>query len=499
MRYQCNLDTVLLNLPSNTGFEVWTIRDCIEGSQIFGGIGSGKTSGSGKTIALKYLLNKFGGLVLTAKPSEKQLWINYCKQTGRNEDLIILEPGGEHSFNFLEYISKHPQAGVSLTENIVQILKTVIRSSEEKSSAKADDPFWENALDLLLFNSIDLCLLAYGKVSVTMLYEIVTTAPKKGVEINSKPKTGTFGFALERAQQKITDQIDLLVEKMTEAQKAQLEDDYQKDIFFSEHITGYSTLKTIDQFFSEFYLNVSDKTKGIIEFCFTGFLFRLLKEPVSSLLCSKESTVTPEDCLDGKIILVNLPVKNFQKVGRDAQVLVKYIWQQAMERRNIELNNRPIFLWADEAQHFIHEYDAECQATARSSMIATVYLTQNLPNYHANMGGAKSEYRVKAFLGTLASKFFHANADLDTNIFASSLIGEAYETDTQNSVSIGENFSSGKSESYRLKKMVRPEHFVQLKTGGPKNNFITEAYIHKQGNSFSDGFNHKLLPFKQTI
>jgi len=105
-------------------------------------------------------------------------------------------------------------------------------------------------------------------------------------------------------------------------------------------------------------INLSEKTRSIIEFSFSGFLFRLLKDPVYSLFCSKASTVVPEDCT-GKILLINLPVKLYHKVGRDIQVMFKYIWQRAMEKRDIAMNGRPVFLYADESQHFIHEYDAD--------------------------------------------------------------------------------------------------------------------------------------------
>lgn len=43
----------------------WTLRDAVRGVQIFGGIGSGKSSGSGRTLALSFLKAGFGGLVLT--------------------------------------------------------------------------------------------------------------------------------------------------------------------------------------------------------------------------------------------------------------------------------------------------------------------------------------------------------------------------------------------------------------------------------------------------
>lgn len=492
-----SLDTVLLQFKEGTELSTFTIRNAVESISIMGGIGSGKSSGSAKTIALKYLQYGFGGLVLTAKPDEKNIWIDYCKKTGREKDLIIVEPDADHAFNLLDYISSTSTGELSLTENIVQVLKTVIRASEEKSSGKNDDPFWENALDILLFNVIDLCQLAYGTVSIRAMYDIVSTAPKKDQPLDKICKPGTYGYACQKAGDKIKAAIDDLLLTLTDSDKAKLSDDWHRDQFFAEHIEGYSTFQSVEQFFSDYYINISEKTRGIIELCFSGFLFRLLKEPVYSLFCKKASTFTPEDCLDGKIILINLPVKKYQKVGRDAQIMFKYVWQLAMEQRDVSINDRPVFLWADEAQNFLHEHDAEYQATARSCRIATVYISQNLPNYYANMGGVKSEYRVKSFLGTLATKIFHANADHDTNTYASQLIGEAYVKDTSRNVQVAGQFSSGKTESFKLERMVTPEQFVELKTGGPLNNLLVGAYIHRQGEPFGNGFNHKHVTFSQ--
>jgi hypothetical protein len=163
----------------------WTARHAVEGVQIFGGIGSGKTSGSGRTLALKYLSAGYGGLVLTVKPTEKKEWEEYCQITNRTSDLLVLEPGGKLSFNFFDYEALHSGAGSALTENIVQVLKTVIRAGQEKSHGRSDDPFWEDALDMLMFNVIDLCKLGHeGKVSVEGIYEIVQSLPRDGSNIH---------------------------------------------------------------------------------------------------------------------------------------------------------------------------------------------------------------------------------------------------------------------------------------------------------------------------
>lgn len=204
-----DLDKTLISFSADKQSD-WTIREAVEGVQIFGGIGSGKTSGSGRMIALKYLLNDFGGLVLTAKADEKDLWIDYCGETNRLDDLIIVEPGGKHFFNFLQYESDYKIGGMLITENIVQVLKTVIQSSEEKSSGKSDDPFWETALDMLIFNVIDLCQLAYGSLSIEQIYDIVQTAPKNETNLALSPEPNSCMFAFKLASDKITKQIDTL-------------------------------------------------------------------------------------------------------------------------------------------------------------------------------------------------------------------------------------------------------------------------------------------------
>src|SRR5690606_3642659 len=142
-----------------------------------------KSSGSGRLIALKYLEAGFGGLVLTVKPDEKREWAEYCRLAGRQDDLIVIEPDNLHTFNFLDYEASTAAKGRALTENLVDVLKTVIRAGESQDQGKGDDSFWESALDMMIFNVIDLCQLTYGKVSIERMYEIVQAVPKPGDKV----------------------------------------------------------------------------------------------------------------------------------------------------------------------------------------------------------------------------------------------------------------------------------------------------------------------------
>lgn len=496
------LDTVLLDLSTPEYSSSWTTRNAVEGVQIFGGIGSGKTSGSGKTLALKYLSNGFGGLVLTAKHEEKALWQKYCRIADRQQDLIIVEPGAGYYFNFLEYEST--VSGKSFTANIVQVLKTVIATGNGPQDKKGDDGFWEGALDMLLSNTVDLCLLAYGRVTVQDLYEIAQSAPKRpltdnNTETGSKQQTeNAFRKAYNIAMDKVQEQVNTWKAGL----KREYLDRFKTNAEFtkaaSDHLPDVRLMGFINNFFTDSYRNMAEKTRSIVDFYMVGFLYGLLRDPVYSLFCRYHSNFTPEDSLNGKIILINLPVKDHYKVGKDTQVMFKYIWQRAMERRRIEENGRPVFLWADEAQHFLHEHDAEYQATARSSRIATVYISQNLPNYFGNMGGRDGEYKVKSFLGTLGTKIFHANADIETNKYASDLMGEGWQKDESEAISTTEGKTSHTNTvTARLQKNIRPELFGILKTGGPDNNWVVTGYVHVQGKKFSNGFNYKKIIIHQ--
>src|SRR5450432_169321 len=98
MPFVSQLDTPLLRLSPRDTF---TLRDACNGVHIFGGIGSGKTSGSGKALAGAYLRAGMGGLVLCAKPEEIDLWLSYAKAHGREKWVVLFDE--QKGYNFLAH------------------------------------------------------------------------------------------------------------------------------------------------------------------------------------------------------------------------------------------------------------------------------------------------------------------------------------------------------------------------------------------------------------
>ncbi|MGE6221068.1 TraM recognition domain-containing protein [Nubsella zeaxanthinifaciens] len=500
------LDDTLIEFKKNS--KPWTYRHAFEGVQIFGGIGSGKTSGSGAKIAMKYLEKGFGGLVLTVKHDEVENWLDYARRANRLDDIIVIEPNGKYKFNCLEYESTNSETNKSITDNIVDVLKTVINASKQKDSGKSEDAFWENAIDMLMYNLIDLCKLAYGSVNINFLYSIAETLPKANDEKPSsleKTPPSAFENAYNLAHQNVKKKVFDWYKTVDVGKLHSLKEEEYEELYLNE-VPESRLLKELHQYFFDSLKNLNERTRSLIDFSLIGFLFRLKRDPVFSTFYKEKSNVTPDDCLKGKIIIINFPVKVYHKVGRDCQIMFKYIWQRRMEKRNVKENNIPVFLFADEAQNFIHEHDADFQATARGSRIATVYLTQNIPNYYGSMGGNNGEFKVKSFIGTLGTKIFHANSDQDTNNYSSSIIGKAYYKKNSGGSSVGGegNMSFSTNDSEELQDIYQPNEFVGLKNGGEINNQVVSAIIQIQGtplfknNEKSEFYdNYSLVNFKQ--
>jgi len=164
--------------PTRTPENYWSLKDAFEGVQIFGATGSGKTSGSGQAIARAFMEGNLGGLVLTAKPDEILSWKAYAKAYKREPDLLIVEEGSPHRFNFLRYELQRPGRGGKHTENLVNLFYSVLEAAEKRQGVGGNDAYWQRTLKQLLRNAIDLSLIAADDVHLPSLYRIIVSAPR---------------------------------------------------------------------------------------------------------------------------------------------------------------------------------------------------------------------------------------------------------------------------------------------------------------------------------
>ena len=453
------LDQVLLGFSEADPF---TVRDACEGVQIFGGTGSGKTSGSGAMLAKSYLHAGFGGLVLTVKADETALWRQYVAQAGRENDLIVLGANSPHRFNVFEYEAGHAEQGAGLTENLVCLFDTLSQvASRGGHGSRENESYWLNEQRKLLRNTIDILRLAGFPVNFPNLYEVVISAPQSVKQLE------------DTSWQADSLCYDAILAATERSECSQLTPGQQSDF---ELCSNYWTKE---------FPNKDERPRSTVVSGFTGmadvFLRGLLRE-----LYSSTTTFTPEDTLDGRIILIDLPVKIHHEAGVYAQVLFKYCWQRAIERRQVTATSRPVFLWADESQHFLNEQDVLFQTTARASRACTVLLTQNLPNYHYAIGsGSKAKALVDSLLGNLSTKIFHNNTCAVTNQYAAELFARDWQQASSGTFAQNDGrLSTSQTQADRLEFSVLPREFSALGKGGPQNNYEVEAIVHQGGKSF---------------
>jgi len=445
------IDTPLLHFSQ---VDSWTVRDACEGVQIKGGIGSGKTSGSGQAIAKAFLRYGMGGLVLCAKPEEKDLWLNYAKETGRESQVIVFNPQEKWRYNFIDAeLNRSKHLGGGLTENIVELLTTVTSLAEGAKGIDSGDKFWDRSMRVLLRNAIEIITIAKGRITLEDICRFVLEAPQSLEQLSDE----------QWRQSSFTAQC--IAE--ADAKPKSRQEEHDCDVSIRYWLNSWPTL--------------ADRTRSSIVATFESVADILLHGMAYELL-STETNWLPELSFQGAITILDLSIQRYHGVGRLIQGIIKYAWQRAVLARNVEEHPRPVFLWADESQHFISQYDYEYQSTARSARACTVYLTQNISNYYSALGSG-AHAQADALLGLFQTLIFHANPDQATNEWASKRIGQHFTTQYNFGSNAGESGSGSRSSggSDTIQYKILPSSFTTLRKGGPNNNLEVDAIVFQGG------------------
>ncbi|MCX2495238.1 hypothetical protein OQX63_17240 [Pedobacter sp. PF22-3] len=475
----------------------FTQKHAFTSVSIMGSTGSGKSSTSFCKYLTSYLKAGYGGILLTTKITDTSDYRAICEEAERGNDVRIISVGGNEKFDFLEYEFGQGDNSEGTTDNIVDLLKTVIEAGQGKDTGSQNDPFWSETMLVMLSNTIDLIRLAYGKLSIQLINDVIQSLPRSKGNEGMPEEKNAFELAYDLVKERIMAKVEHWEQsfEVAELEMLQTLGMYENNLF--KAIPEARTFKAIDQFTIITLGNLAEKTRSIVDMKISGFLYRLLREPIYSLFCDG-STLTPDMCADGAIIIIDLPVKKYEKVGRDVQLLFKLIFQRYAEKRDLMINNRPLFIACDEAQSFIIPKDLSFQLTARGGRIACLYSSQSLINFYSFVEGRSPEHIVKAWQANIGCKIWHLNTCQETNEWAANIIGEDYFLEQTYSNTLAENVSQTSGSSYKLRKIVLPSDFSKLKNGSAENDFEVEAYIHIQGKPLFGRDNHFKAVFLQS-
>ena len=429
--------------------DAWTIRNSFSGLAIFGQTDSGKTSGSGRTVALKFLKSGFGGLICCAKKTEADLWRSYLKEVGRESDGRFFSAESDLRFNFINHESS--TSNLDYVENLVNLLVDVA-SIKRSGDGGANQAFWRAEKLKLCRNAISLLLLAERPIEIRSLYDLIASSPR----------------TLEQAKSADWRARSELYNLLKAASK-----------FNGEH----PELTLVDHYFTQERVQIHGGTRGTIEAEFTGTFDPLRRGKIGELF-GASTNITPKDIMDGRVVVVDISTDIWREIGQLSNVIWTQMFQREVDRRTfIPGETRPVFLWQDEAQNFTVESDAVFASAARSKGCASVKITQGLPAY-LDAYGKDGRHKVDALLGAHTTKFFHRNDCAETNTWASKLIAKdtVYRRSMSNS---GAQGSMNTTISQMEEESCPAKTFLGLKNGGPENKRIVEAVIFESGRLFN--------------
>ena len=179
-RFHSALNAPLLSF----GGERWTIDDATQATAIWGAPGSGKTSGSGRMIARAFLAAGMGGLVLCAKTDEADTWRRYVKETGREDDLIVVDATAAQRFNILDYAAKN-LAGRGFEHNLVELVNRMGEAAsvaDAKGAGGGENRYFDTSALKWVGHAFPLLLLAYETLRMRDLNSFIASAPQSLAE-----------------------------------------------------------------------------------------------------------------------------------------------------------------------------------------------------------------------------------------------------------------------------------------------------------------------------
>lgn len=401
------------------------------------------------------------------------MWQTMFEKLGRKDDLVVFSPDSPQRFNFLSYVLAMGGHTRDVTRCITVIGETM-RAADTKGGESAD--FWEREQERMIYNAVEIVTLASGAVSAPSIQRFITTAAMNPAQITCPQWRAGF------CNQCLADAF--------EKQKTGIQShDYQL---------------ASDYWLSEFPA-MSDKTRSSIMTGVMGIL-HVFNTGVVRELVSTTTTVTPDDMLAGKWIIVNMALAEWGDMGALVAAGWKYLVQRRVLRRKIQGDDTIVVIWADEYAQFMNSFDAHYLAQCRSHKGCMVVLTQSLHSYYMSMKGEVGKHQADALLTNFSTKVFHALGDVQTAEWASGLIGKGREVFVGTSLAPVEDLyaeltgrskvSTNASEHYEA--MLKPNVLMNgLRTGGKANNLTCDAVVIRSGEPFCNGQNWLWREFSQ--
>ena len=432
-----------------------SVLQSFEGQFATGQTGSGKTTGFGQAALRAFMRGGYGCLCTTTKPDDARTMIKWACLEGREQDIRLVNPQQPYRLSLLDYAyHQEGSRGAGETDNVVALLSELLEFKNRSREAGGESQFWYDYAKKTLGHIIDLVACAGATITFQSIYKVLQSIPHTLEEVRSR----------EWQEKAFSNQLVDRAIANTKLSRIQ-----QKDLALAL------------EFILAVLPRMDERLRSNILATLDSITYPFLRGQLADLCGGEQTTLRPEDTFDGAIIILDLPIKEFHQTGAMIQVLWSRLWQQAVEKRDIQRFPRPVCWFSDECHNFLTRQSPLFAATARSSRCALLLMSQNLDALQTQVGKSETE----ALLGNLNYKVWCSNAHVSTNEWAAKTIGQSWVLGSNTNVSLGGegSASGGTSEQLRYPRrnlgfrlLAKRRRREQLPSGGYRLSQRTKIY-----------------------
>ena len=390
---------------------------------ITGTIGSGKTSSAIYPFCnqlIKYnnnnLNNKIGMLILDVKGNLHYKIKEFCIESNRKKDYIVIELGGKYKYNPLN----KPNLKPSILANRLKTILLLFSGNNTES-------YWIDKAEQLLTESIKLCRL-YNENYVTF------------EEIHKLISDKNY----------YKEKINILREM------------FLKNIFTKEQC--YDLLTSIN-FYEKEFLQLDSRTYSILKSEITRITNCFISDyKVLKTFCPNKNDINLNSLTDiinnGKIIILNMNISEYKNLSKIIATYLKLDFQTEILSSLAKHNNRrrtTCFI-CDEYHEFVTSTDADFFAQSREANCINIVATQS---YTSLLNTLQNTTNINVIVQNLINKLWFRTDDIFTIEEAQKQIGK------EDKEKISKNISENARET---------KYNYFFKSFNSKNSSISESY-----------------------
>ena len=377
-----------LDLVEHPAWMVVPEKGMFQNFLITGTIGTGKTASVMYPFckqALFYMADdwdeKAGMLILDVKGNFYEKVLEFAKECGREDDIVLIKLGGKYKYNPLHKPNMEPVDLAGRTKEVLNIISGGGGSKEK---------FWDNKAANMVGECVRLLrLVNNGYVSLGLVHELVTNTEYLSEMLNKMESMYSKGARHSRDE---LDDGQFENEDDEPFTKTLTDEDYEaKRIMFDvDHCRTYFT--------GEFNSS-AETTIETIKACvteITGFFASSML--VHDSFCPKFEDLNFmgfEDVINkGKIVVLAMNVEERPVVARTIAAYLKQDFQAEVLQRTVTSRNlnrtRPVFFICDEYQEFVGTKDANFYGVSREAKCCSIVASQSYTSLLKTLGDDKA-------------------------------------------------------------------------------------------------------------